>query len=310
MSKIQWTDATLNPVVGCTRAGYQRADGRYVAHPGCDHCYAELMCSRALPGFGMHNECSEGGRWTGNIRVILERLTWPFCRKDFGPRRDGQQRRVFLTSLGDMGHPALPVGDWMAIQGMMAMSPWITWQDLTKRPERQAELLRRHDPKDCARAAVRLLRMIDDSVDKDNRLSDIAWSLQAQRVEWGQINNIHRYVSVSDQSTADALIPLLLEVPAKVRGISLEPMIGPVDLTPWIGRLQHVIVGGESGRQARHCATEWIHSVVLQCREAGVPCFVKQLGSASPLRGKDPKGGDPGEWPAFLQVRQHVGGGA
>lgn len=145
--------------------------------------------------------------------------------------------------------------------------------------------------------------------------------------------------SASDQATLDAGLTHLMACRdlAPVVGISLEPLVGPIDLgtahmraCPYGGQGKHVcdsvdwvIVGGESGPHARPCSVEWIRSIVEQCREAGVPCYVKQLGSNAcderrPLCGQDcearrksefraindPKGGDPYEWPEDLRVRE------
>jgi hypothetical protein len=111
-------------------------------------------------------------------------------------------------------------------------------------------------------------------------------------------------------------------------GLSLEPLVGPVDLTPWAHDLQWVIVGGESGPQARPCRVEWVRSLVRQCAEAGLRCFVKQMGAL--CLDDDPasrcgwpsgtefcdrtegcqvclagKGEDPGTWPVEFNVRQY-----
>lgn len=340
-TKISWTDLTLNPVIGCTHAAYQQEDGRKVGHPGCQNCYAEVMCSRTLPGFEVHNECSQGGRWTGRVEVIHDRLLWPFTRKEYRPRPDGTKRRCFLTSLGDMGHPSLKVRDWMAIQGMMLLAPWIIWQDLTKRPIVQENRLKQYSPMECV-AAWREVVGQDMARQYVQFEEPEEWHLLGRK--WHHFTHIHRYVSVSDQPTVDALIPDLLEMPAAVRGVSLEPMLGPVDLGRWLKprqspnpdgyggdipvgwttdfrRVNHVIIGGESGRGARPFALEWALDIIDQCRKAKVPCFVKQLGSnpytedvtqwewfdaGMPIR-LSGKGEDMREWPECLRVRQHVG---
>jgi len=134
--------------------------------------------------------------------------------------------------------------------------------------------------------------------------------------------NVWLGTSVEDQTTADERIPHLVQTPAAVRFLSCEPLLGTVDVTggPW---LDWVIVGGESGPRARPCNVEWIREIVRQCREAGVPCFVKQLG-AKPYDlagdslcddGSVPvgayldlhscKGGDMSEWPEDLRVREY-----
>jgi protein gp37 len=131
-------------------------------------------------------------------------------------------------------------------------------------------------------------------------------------------------VSVSDQATADALIPELLRMPACVRGVSAEPLLGPIDVwraVSWSGLSiggqagpHHIIVGGESGRNARLCDMAWIESLVSQCRVAGIPVFVKQLGARSvwlPGEGGFVDLGSKGQawvaWPSVLKARMHVG---
>jgi len=136
-------------------------------------------------------------------------------------------------------------------------------------------------------------------------------------------------VSAEDQETADERIPMLLECPAAVRFVSLEPLLGPVDLARWrpphgepdedpreVGygpplgpALDRVIVGGEIGPGARPCDVRWIRNVVRQCDEAGVPVFVKQLGSnstvnATPLLLGVGHGSNPADWPEDLRDRQ------
>lgn len=341
MSKIEWTDMTLNPVIGCSHAAYRAADGSTVAHPGCENCYAEVMCSRALPGFEAHNKCSSGGHWTGKIEVLEERILWPFKRKEYAPRRDGKQRRVFLTSISDTGHSAMPFPAWRALQGMMLLSPWIDWQVLTKRPENETRLLNMFTPEECAREAMMLLvrhglcgetliRMVP------GRTFTGAFSYGRQ---WHEFRNIHRYVSVSDQATADSLIPQLLSMPCAVRGVSAEPLLGPIDLWQAMFKvrfadretlgamnalgfidgmgygLDHVIIGGESGRNARLCHMSWIVGLLEQCKAGGVPAFVKQLGArpiwypieSQPEADMGSKGQYYAAWPEQAQVCMHVG---
>lgn len=325
-TSIGWTDLTLNPVIGCTHAGYQGADGKKQAHPGCLNCYAEGMCSRKLPGFTGHNKCSSKGKWTGEIQMLYERLAWPFMRKEYQPRKDGKQRRCFLTSLSDMGHPALAENDWMAVQGMMLLAPWITSQDLTKRPERQRVLLEKYSPAECVDAFC-------SAKPGGYAVNGRDWLKDGWRNEWIAYKHIHRYVSVSDQATADALIPELLRMPCAVRGVSLEPMVERVDLLfaafdgaeslSAMGGINHVIVGGESGRGRgiRPFALEWALDVIEQCKAAKVACFIKQMGSKpytedvgrwewfdadKPIQFTG-KGDNPIEWPEVLRVQQNVG---
>lgn len=146
--------------------------------------------------------------------------------------------------------------------------------------------------------------------------------------------NVWPGVSVENQAAADERIPHLLAVPAAVRFLSVEPMLGPVDLSPWLnchckangehctlcltGGISWVIVGGESGPGARPCDVAWIRSIVKQCKAAGTACFVKQLGAITVdssmcepdgtpgvlLGIRDRKGGDISEFPADLRVRE------
>ncbi|MCC6672148.1 MAG: DUF5131 family protein [Planctomycetes bacterium] len=136
--------------------------------------------------------------------------------------------------------------------------------------------------------------------------------------------NVWLGVSVEDQATADARIPLLLQTPAAIRFVSYEPALGPVNLTairrtraegfmrPLDGRfnrLDWVIVGGESGPKARPCDVEWIRSVVQQCKAAGTPCFVKQLGAHIITRNDDGWEGDtPRSWPMNTRFDEHIRG--
>jgi len=130
--------------------------------------------------------------------------------------------------------------------------------------------------------------------------------------------------TVTSQRTAEVRIQELLEVECRWRGISVEPLLDPVDLTE-LGRglycescldrsvhwcvdpvIDWVIVGGESGAGARSTSPAWIRDIVEQCVDAGVPCFVKQLGAewAKQSNASNKKGGDPAEWPSDLRVRQ------
>jgi protein gp37 len=146
--------------------------------------------------------------------------------------------------------------------------------------------------------------------------------------------NVWVGTSVEDQTRADERIPALLKIPAVGRFLSVEPLLGQVDLSPIIvrdGSILHlamdlrmcgvhwVIIGGESGPGARPCNVDWIRSLIYQCGAAGVPVFVKQLGArardlvhdedGNPLGTQNlllthPKGGDPADWPEDLRVRE------
>lgn len=328
MSDIEWTDRVWNPVVGCSRVS-----------AGCQNCYAERFAHRGLTERhkGLTVMGPKGPRWTGEVRLVPEVLA--------APLRWREPRKVFVNSMSDLFHEDVPFDYIAAVFGVMAASPKHTFQVLTKRPERAKEFFD-SDPSlmeiaGLADAAIpgitghharRLYRHFDVEMGD----TDLAWPLP----------NVWLGVSVEDQATADSRIPLLLECPAAVRWVSYEPALGPVDfkniesswnemMLPLAGKtwsvgpttklvrshakLDWIVVGGESGPGARPFNLAWARSVVKQCAEADVPCFVKQLGARSfdsenhyvnphgDIRGK---GGDMAEWPEDLRVRQWPEDGA
>jgi protein gp37 len=192
------------------------------------------------------------------------------------PLRWKRPRKIFVCSMTDL------FGEWVPEQwidrvvGVMGSCDRHVYQVLTKRPERLREY-------------------VND------------WQRRVQK-SWPK--HIHLGVSVEHQAAADERIPLLRLTPAAVRFLSVEPLLGPVSLDPeWHVAIDWMIVGGESGPEARPCDLAWIRSIVAQCKAAGVPCFVKQAGSrpvvdGQPLTLHDRKGGDMWEWPEDLRVRE------
>lgn len=346
MSKIQWTDKTWNPSVGCAKVS-----------AGCRDCYAErdaLRVLRQMQGrsgssptekqravIDAYSEVvtiteSGKGRWNGRaVPVGGDRLEQPL--------RWRSPSMVFVNSMSDLFHEDLPF-EWIAaVFGVMAASPRHTFQVLTKRPERAFEFFRWVD----LEAQVR--QRDDDRDTKRTSRARLLWEMAAAELSnlpahmlcdigapW-PLSNIVLGVSVENQATADERIPLLLQCPAAVRFVSYEPALGPVDFSPWLPRhavteagdcaewckacgpdgpvrgLDWIIVGGESGPTARPFDIAWAELTVSACRAAGVPVFVKQLGSCPvrkapeghrPIRLSDRKGGDMDEWPAELRVRE------
>jgi protein gp37 len=334
-TEIAWCDSTFNPWEGCQKVG-----------PGCDNCYAEARNARfgggTAPNWGRgaprrrtsaanwrkpvqwnnepFYECRACG-WRGGLKEAtvesmgcMDVVTCPHnC--------DGvlrlARRRVFCASLADVFDNQVPTEWRMDLFKLIADTSNLDWLLLTKR-----------------------IGNVMPMCSGDSLMLDMI----SERVWLG--------ATVVNQEEADRDIPKLLATPARVRFLSCEPMLGPVDLSPWLSYCERldkrgidrrpggehvvcdrhcgiswVIVGGESGPGARPFDVSWARSIVAQCRAAGVPVMVKQLGAHVTTnepgqhwpratgehdtgRGNfrkhliDRKGGDWSEWPEDLRVRQ------
>jgi protein gp37 len=276
-TKIAWTDATLNTAYGCTKVS-----------PACQNCYAIGAVSRLvdfghrdLAGAVVHS--TDGSKivtqWTGGIVLKSERMDQA--------RRWKKPRRVFVNSLSDTFHDGIPDSHLDALWTTMAACPQHTFQILTKRPERMLSYIHGH----LARGTT--------------------WR---EGLTGQPLPNVWLGVTVEDQEQADRRIPLLLATPAAVRFVSMEPLLGPVslDLLPGgpdgnavrnaldgtlfytdadydddLPKLDWVIVGGESGPNARPMDPAWVRDLRDQCQAAGVPFFFKQWGEWAPHPRKD-----------------------
>ena len=307
---IAWTDATWNPLRGCSRES-----------EGCRHCYAERVASR-FSGPGLPYEgLARDGRWTGKVRFIEEHLA--------DPLRWQKPRRIFVNSMSDLFHPNVP-DEWIdRIFAVMAISPRHTFQVLTKRPKRMLRYLSdRHTEERTARASVFFVP--NAALTAKGIEADLQQEAMVGWAEW-PLPNVWLGVSVEDQRTADERVPLLLQTPAAVRFVSYEPALGPVDFTdivlersaggethfdaltcdvpaeddgPYLGRtLDWIIVGGESGQNARLFDVEWARRTRDACKRAGVAFFYKQ-GGASNRCAHDSNGGHLECFPIDLQVRE------
>lgn len=307
-TKIQWTDRTWNPVRGCARVS-----------SGCQRCYAERVAHRfsgkGQPYEGLTVLGKQGPRWSGEARFIPSVLNEPLSWK--------KPQRVFVNSMSDLAHSDVTNEQIAAIFGVMAACPQHTFQVLTKRPERLVEWFRLVGGRPGFSNPLQTCCMAALDYERETHPESDSGPLHTKRCAdpegpW-PLPNVHVGVSVENQAAANERLPLLLQLPAAVRFVSAEPLLGHVDLSPWLqtGALHWVIAGGESGPGARPCNVEWITSIVDQCKAADVACFVKQLG-AKPreadslyngnerrvLSLKDRKGGDMNEWPEALRVRQ------
>jgi protein gp37 len=215
-SKIEWTDATWNPVRGCTKIS-----------PGCVHCYAETFAERfrGVPGHPFEQGF--------DLRLVPEKLG--------DPLRWSKSQRVFVNSMSDLFHEQVPDEYIVSVARVMVAANWHTYQVLTKRADRMQSLLK----------------------------GKLRFAAEQQHIWWG--------VSVENQKHGLPRIDLLRESPARVRFLSVEPLLehlGPINLKG----INWVIVGGESGPGARPMSIDWVRDIQVQCREARVAFFFKQWG--------------------------------
>lgn len=304
-SKIEWCDHTFNPWVGCTKVS-----------PGCANCYAEADMDKRR----------RFAKWGPNgTRVLTSPANWKKPLKwNRDAEQEGRRRVVFCASLADVfedwtgpivnskgetvricesdcGHiqtdPGICNGCGFGVAepatmddiratlfiNLITQTPNLIWRIVTKRPEN----IRRFWP----------LRMSGGTLRRSE--------------------NVFLYTSVENQSQVDQRIPKLLDCTdlSPVLGISAEPLLERVEIE-WLapGLINHVIVGGESGPNARPFCSGWAYDFRLRCQNTGVPLFVKQFGS-NPFAGyvpgenekmklKDSKGGDWDEWLPVYRVRE------
>lgn len=267
-SAIEWTDATWNPITGCTKVS-----------AGCKYCYAERewpRMTKLVPAYA--------GRDFADVRMHLDRIEQPLHWK--------RPRKIFVNSMSDLFHESVDQRFISDVFGVMAACPQHTFQILTKRPARALELL----GQGC-------MGRFQDDVEECLAMfstAPLVWPLP----------NVWLGVSVEDQETADERIPQLLQTPAAVRWVSVEPLLGPIDLNYAFGvptgagkgscpmhlagvcpegllplgkqHLHWVVCGGESGPKARPMYPDWARSLRDQCAAAGVPFLFKQWGEWAP----------------------------
>lgn len=276
---IEWTDATWNPVTGCS-----------VVSPGCANCYAMKLAGTRLRHHpsrqGLTTPTKAGPVWNGQVRLNAEWLDQPL--------RWARPRRIFVCAHGDLFHEDVPDAWIDQVFAVMALSPQHTFQVLTKRAGRMREYL--SDP----RTRHRIYDLVCDRVIAETMnvvlttpgAPEFTGAPKAPRIPLGNwpLSNVWLGVSAEDQPRADERIPELLATPAAFRFVSIEPMVGPVDLSAsWTLDLRHmaggtrgldwVILGGESGPGARPMHPDWARRVRDDCAAAGVPFFFKQWGA-------------------------------
>ena len=269
---ISWCDATVNALTGCDKVS-----------PGCKNCYAESGTrARVLRAQGRETWGAKGERVPVNFEPVFRRLnkvcicdkchvTAPWLDDD-GRMRGYQcvscgafalrRVRLFANSNSDFLDRKWPIEIFASFLDAIRLAPNIDVILLTKRIELFNE-------------------RFEAVINRCDRMSPLETWLRAWAYEGVPPANVIGMVSVEDQKRADERIPLLLQTPFAVRGISIEPLLSSVDLSKWIGKKQSVgisfiIVGGESGPNRRDCGVEAIVSVAEQAIAAGIPTWVKQ----------------------------------
>lgn len=288
-SGIEWTEATWNPIAGCS-----------IVSPGCTNCYAmrrvapRLAANPATPHYaGTVMPSKAGPVWTGRIGVAPDRVFT-------APLRWRAPRSIFVNSMSDLFHEDVPDAVIDRVFAVMALSPQHTFQVLTKRSKRMRAYL--SDPA----TTDRVKRALEAIVTATSGFDAAAGGLAAH-IHW-PLPNVWLGVSTEDQTRADERIPDLLATTATIRFVSAEPLLGPIDFGRWLARgdaglravdppaagllgmveddghawvrpaLDWIIVGGESGSGARPMHPAWARSIRNQSDAAGVPFFMKQWG--------------------------------
>ncbi len=275
-TKIEWADATVNAINGCS-----------LASPGCTNCYAMKQAHRFEARRGLTRPSNGGMVWTGEVRFAEDQLLKPLAWK--------RPRRIFWNAHGDTFHDAVPDAWIDKVFAVAALTPQHTHMILTKRSARMRAYLAQHDTSKVGDSITMAAFAMNSAVR--------GYRGQGGAATW-PLPNVWLGVSVEDQTRADERIPDLLATPAAVRFISAEPLLGPVDLTSidvnaWepidsIGvafgderpTIDWVIVGGESGPGARAMHPDWARSLRDQCAAAGVAFHFKQWGEWGPFNGQ------------------------
>lgn len=264
-SKIEWTTHTFNGWRGCTKVS-----------PGCKHCYAEKLVTQRLKGEwgpGAPRQLASDAMWREPLKwdreAAEEQRDWSARARIHGIAAGLQptRPRVFCSSLADVFDHEVPIEWRVRLFDLIEATPHLDWLLLTKRPESWSARL--HEAASASPFALRWLN--------------------------GQAPaNVWMGTSVEDQPRADERVPELLRIPARVHFISGEPLLGPVNLEPWLKvqrdfalttdcpRIDWVIGGGESGTDARPMHIAWPRSLRDQCAAAGVPFLFKQWGEWVP----------------------------
>lgn len=303
-TKIEWTDATWNPITGCA-----------IVSPGCTNCYAMKLAGTRLQHHpsrvGLTRDTKAGPVWTGSMRFNAEWLTQPLKWK--------RPRMIFVCAHGDLFADGVP-DDWIdKVFAVMALAPQHIFQVLTKRPERMREYITRISQAPIPRLSDDIASHMGTLAagmpkyagrDSSDIGDELAARLDPDNGGW-PLPNVWLGVSVEDQKRADERIPILLDTPAAIRWISAEPMLGLIDLNnicfkdgdaeirydvltgeAWVENSQSasaydcglpfldwIVAGGETGTGARPMHPHWAYALRDQCYDADTPFLFKQWGN-------------------------------
>ena len=281
MTKIEWADRTWNPVTGCTPIS-----------EGCENCYASRMAKRLV------GRCGYSADEPFRVTLHPDRLEQPL--------RWEKPQRIFVCSMGDLFHPDIPIEFVAEVFDVMA-----SWKLKCRKKECEHDELCWHDPGHTYMILTKRPQRIAETFEKmiehvgRHWPGDMALNVSLEVDDW-PLPNVWLGVTAENQQRADERIPILLQIPAAVRFVSVEPMLGPVRLDrlsrhstqdDWIyfdnaltgfkahkaggwfeNKLDWIICGGETGPGARPMHPDWAMSLQDQCQVAGVPFFFKQWG--------------------------------
>ena len=253
-TSIEWTDKVWNPLVGCDRVS-----------PGCDHCYAIGVVHRQMSPQHVGLTVKPEGAptdWTGEVRQVPHKLAEPL--------RWRKPAMVFINSLSDVFHAKVPDEYVARIFATMALTPQHTYQLLTKRPQRMAQLLA--DDEFYDQVLWHLLD-VDPAYGTEDDRGPMPWPLP--NVWLGTSIETDRYAFRADH---------LRVTPAAVRFVSAEPLVGPLPSLDLDG-IDWLIAGGESGPGARPMHPTWVRGLRDRCEATATAFLFKQWGAWGPAGG-------------------------
>jgi protein gp37 len=297
ISKIQWTDYTFNPWIGCSKVS-----------AGCAHCYAETQDN--------FRKWTTGGWGPGKPRTRTKYANWlsakHFASKAFVDPETGEPRRprIFCASLADVFDDEVPAAWFLDLMTHIRQTPGADYQLLTKRPENFRSRM------EAAIAHARETRA--------GPVDTMKHPVMRDTMEWCRVwmagdppRNVWMGATGENHEMARERAASLAQIPAELRFLSCEPMLGPIDLddipAEHKAALSWIICGGESGGGARPFDLDWARDLRGDCAEAGIAFFMKQVGSnavwgGNPYKTATPKGGEMSEWPEMIQGRAFPAG--